>query len=196
MLLLIDNYDSFTYNIVHAFEQLREKVRVVRNDSLSAEECFALSPDYLVIGPGPGNGTNAGISKECVRKGRGKLPILGICLGHQLIGELFGGKIVRASRIMHGKTSPIMHTGEGLFREMSQGFLAARYHSLILDKETFPKDLQITAQTDSGEIMGFCHKEEPIFGLQFHPESIASSGGERLFGNFLLVSIQRRMLSI
>lgn len=185
MLLLIDNYDSFTYNIVHAFEHLREKVRVMRNDALSPEECFALSPDYLVIGPGPGNGTNAGISKECVRKGRGRLPILGICLGHQLIGELFGGKIVRASRVMHGKTSAILHRGEGLFQGMPQGFLATRYHSLILDKDSFPKDLQITAQTDSGEIMGICHKKEPIFGLQFHPESIASWGGEILFRNFL-----------
>lgn len=185
MLLLIDNYDSFTYNIVHAFEQLGEKVRVVRNDALSVEESFALSPDYLVIGPGPGNPADAGISKECVEKAIGRLPILGICLGHQLIGEVFGGKTIRATKAMHGKTSSIIHSSEGLFRDLPQGFLATRYHSLVLDKQCFPDDLTITAQTDSGEIMAFCHKKAPIYGVQFHPESVASAGAEVLFRNFL-----------
>ena len=187
MLLLIDNYDSFTYNIAHAFEELDEPVVVVRNDSGTVEACFAQNPDYLVIGPGPGTPESAGISRACVKRGLGSLPILGICLGHQVIGELFGGRTVRAKRAMHGMTLPILHRNQKLFHGLTQGFSATRYHSLILESESFPEALEITAETESGEIMGFQHRSELLFGVQFHPESIATPEGKLLLKNFLKV---------
>ncbi|NGX55230.1 MAG: Aminodeoxychorismate synthase component 2 [Chlamydiae bacterium] len=185
MLLLIDNYDSFTYNIAHAFEELGQSVMVVRNDSGPVEGCFDHHPDYLVIGPGPGTPESAGISRACVERGLGSLPILGICLGHQVIGELFGGLTVRAKRAMHGMTSPIFHRNQKLFHGLTQGFSATRYHSLILERESFPEELEITAETESGEIMGFQHRSELLFGVQFHPESIATPEGKLLLQNFL-----------
>ncbi|NGX54120.1 MAG: Aminodeoxychorismate synthase component 2 [Chlamydiae bacterium] len=185
MLLLIDNYDSFTYNIAHAFEELDESVVVVRNDVSTAPACFDRHPDYLVIGPGPGSPENSGISRACVERGLGSLPILGICLGHQVIGELFGGRTVHAKRAMHGMTSPILHNNRNLFHGLPQGFTATRYHSLILARESFPVELEITAWTESGEIMGFQHRSELLFGIQFHPESIATPEGILLLQNFL-----------
>lgn len=186
MILLIDNYDSFTYNVYQQICKLTDMpVEIYRNDKITIEEIKAKNPDFLIISPGPGNPDNAGVSLEAVKTFAGKLPILGICLGHQTIGQAFGAKIIRAKEIVHGKVHPIKHDGQGLFRELSPESLFTRYHSLAIDKETLSDDFEITATTADGEIMGIRHKKFLIEGVQFHPESIGSEEGERLIKNFL-----------
>ena len=188
MLLMIDNYDSFTFNIVQYFGQLGENVQVHRNDKISLPEIEALRPDRLVISPGPCSPDEAGISVAAIKHFAGKIPILGVCLGHQSIGYAFGGTVLRSSSLMHGKTSPIFHDGQELFAGLPNPFLATRYHSLIVDRPTLPECLEVTAWIENGEIMGLRHKELPIWGVQFHPESILTEGGMDLFRNFLSIS--------
>lgn len=185
MLLMIDNYDSFTFNIVQYFMELGENVQVVRNDAMSVKEIEALGPKRLVISPGPCDPTKAGISVEAIRYFAGKIPILGVCLGHQSIAYAFGGEIVKAERLMHGKTSMVHHDGKGVFEGIENPFEANRYHSLIVKRETLPECLEISAWTDMDEIMGLRHKELRIEGMQFHPESILTSAGKDILGNFL-----------
>ena len=184
MLLMIDNYDSFTYNLVQYFMELGEEVEVIRNDKLTIEDIERLAPQRLVISPGPCTPKEAGISVEAIRHFAGKIPILGICLGHQSITEAFGGDVVRADRLMHGKTSPMLHGNQGIFKSIPSPFTATRYHSLIAKRETFPDCLQITAWTEEQEIMGLQHKKLPIWGMQFHPESILTTEGMQLLRNF------------
>jgi len=190
MLLMIDNYDSFTYNLVQYLGELGEDVRVVRNDALNADEVRRLSPARIVISPGPGTPDDAGVSLALIEKLGGQVPILGVCLGHQSIGQAFGGRVIRASRIMHGKTSPIFHNGQGVFAGLPNPFEATRYHSLLVEKSSLPACLEITAwtQTPDGqvdEIMGLRHRTLPIEGVQFHPESILTQHGHDLLRNFL-----------
>jgi anthranilate synthase component 2 len=190
MLLMIDNYDSFTYNLVQYLGELGQDVRVVRNDELSVDQIRKLAPDRIVISPGPGTPDQAGVTLEMIAKIGAQTPILGVCLGHQSIGQAFGGKVVRAREIMHGKTSVIHHTGKGVFAALPNPFVATRYHSLVVDKTTVPAVLEVTAWTqdaDGGidEIMGFRHKALPIEGVQFHPESILTEHGHALLRNFL-----------
>ncbi len=190
MLLMVDNYDSFTYNIVQYFGELEAEVKVVRNDEVSVDDIESDKPDYVVISPGPCTPNEAGISLEVVEKFAGQLPLLGICLGHQSIGQAFGGKIVRASKVMHGKISPVFHNNTGVFRDLPSPFNATRYHSLVIDKETLPACLEITAWTQHedgsvDEIMGVRHRDLPIEGVQFHPESILTDHGHQLLDNFL-----------
>ena len=185
MLLLIDNYDSFTYNLAQYLMELGAEVRVTRNDALTLDEIVRLRPAHLVISPGPGTPDEAGISLAVIRQLAGKLPILGVCLGHQAIGQAFGGRVVRAPRVMHGKTSEVLHEGRGVFRNLPNPLVATRYHSLVVEPETLPACLLVTARTDRGEIMGLEHRELPVFGVQFHPESITTPEGKRLLGNFL-----------
>ena len=192
MILMIDNYDSFTYNVVHALAGLGADVKVVRNDKIDTKGIAALSPQALVISPGPGNPDSAGVSLAAIREFAGKLPILGICLGHQSIAQAFGGRIVRAKRIMHGKKSRIRHDGKGLFAGLDQGFEAMRYHSLAVDRATLPDCLEISAESEDGEIMGLRHKTLPIESLQYHPESIGTKAGARQFANFLETVTGRR----
>lgn len=188
MLLMIDNYDSFTYNLVQYFMQLGEEVKVVRNDKLDCGDIAAMAPDRLVISPGPCTPAEAGISIEAIKRFAGKIPMLGICLGHQAMTEAFGGKVVRADRLMHGKTSPVNHDGSALFKGVSDPFMATRYHSLLAQPESFPDGLKKTAWTAEGEIMALEHRELPIWGLQFHPESILTSEGMDMLANFLKLS--------
>lgn len=190
MLLMIDNYDSFTYNVVQYFAELGADVQVYRNDEITIEEIEKLNPDHLVISPGPCTPKEAGISVEAIRHFAGKLPILGICLGHQSIGQVFGGDIVRAGQVMHGKTSPVIHADLGVFEGLENPLIATRYHSLVIDKKTLPECLEITAWTENQdgsmeEIMGVRHKELDIEGVQFHPESILTRQGHELLNNFL-----------
>lgn len=190
MLLMIDNYDSFTYNVVQYFGELNVDVDVVRNDEVSISDIENNQPDYLVISPGPCTPNEAGISLEAVSHFSGKLPLLGICLGHQSIGQAFGGEIVRASQIMHGKVSPVFHNNQGVFAGLPSPFNATRYHSLVIDKNTLPDCLEVTAwtQNEAGEIdeiMGVRHKQLPVEGVQFHPESILTEHGHQLLDNFL-----------
>ena len=185
MLLLIDNLDSFTYNIVDAFLHLGKKVVIRRSHFTTVEECEKLNPSYLVIGPGPKNPKKAGISKDCILHFAGKIPILGICLGHQAIGEVFGGKIIRAIRPIHGQKEYLIHSGSGLFRNMPRILIMTRYHSLVIERKTLPKCLEITAETKEKEIMGIKHTSLSIEGVQFHPESILSESGLSLLQNFL-----------
>ncbi len=190
MLLMIDNYDSFTYNVVQYLGELGAEVHVVRNDEISVADVEALAPDKIVLSPGPCTPNEAGISMAIIEEYAGKLPLLGICLGHQCIGQVFGGQVVRARRVMHGKTSPIHHRGEGVFSGLSQPFEATRYHSLIVAREGLPDCLEVTAwtQTEDGEmdeIMGLRHREMPVEGVQFHPESILTDHGHDLLRNFL-----------
>ncbi|GAB2190448.1 anthranilate synthase component II [Sessilibacter sp. MAH2] len=190
MILMIDNYDSFTYNVVQYLAELDADVKVIRNDELTLEQIIELNPEKIVISPGPGNPDEAGVSIEVIKSLAGKIPILGVCLGHQSIGQAYGGKIVRAGQIMHGKTSMIHHTSTGVFRGLPSPYRATRYHSLVLDKESLPDCLEMTAwtQTDDGdieEIMGVRHKELAVEGVQFHPESILSEHGHALLKNFL-----------
>ena len=190
MLLMIDNYDSFTYNVVQYLGELGAEVRVVRNDEITVDDIALLAPEKIVISPGPCTPNEAGISMEVVRRYAGVVPLLGICLGHQSIGQVFGGKVVRARRVMHGKTSPICHRGDGVFRDLSQPFEATRYHSLVVQRESLPDCLEITAwtETESGEldeIMGLRHRELAVEGVQFHPESILTAHGHDLLRNFL-----------
>ena len=185
MLLMIDNYDSFTYNLVQYLAEIGQEVEVVRNDKISIEEINKLNPQYIVISPGPCTPNEAGISLELIEAFKGKIPILGVCLGHQSIGQAFGGKIVHAKTIMHGKTSKISHNNKGVFRGIKNPFIATRYHSLVIEKQTLPNCFDITAWTDDNEIMGIKHKELAIEGVQFHPESILSEHGHDLLKNFL-----------
>jgi anthranilate synthase/aminodeoxychorismate synthase-like glutamine amidotransferase len=185
MLLVIDNYDSFTYNLVQYFGELGADPVVKRNDTISPEEIGKLKPTRLVISPGPGKPTDAGISMEVIRRMGPTIPILGVCLGHQCIAEVYGGKVVRADRLMHGKTSPIRHQGTGVFAGLPNPFEATRYHSLIVERSSVPACLQVTADTAEGEIMGLQHREFPVHGVQFHPESILSREGKDLLRNFL-----------
>jgi anthranilate synthase component 2 len=188
MLLMIDNYDSFTYNIVQYFSQLGVDVQVHRNDKITLAEIEALQPARLVISPGPCSPEEAGISVAAIKHFAGKIPILGVCLGHQSIGAAYGGNVVRSSSLMHGKTSPIHHDDLELFKGLSNPFQATRYHSLIVDRPTLPDCLEITAWVENGEIMGLRHKTLPIWGVQFHPESILTEGGMELLANFLRIS--------
>jgi anthranilate synthase component 2 len=185
MILLIDNYDSFTYNLFHYLGELGEPVKVVRNDRISAAEAMKLRPDSIVLSPGPCDPDKAGVCLELIRTATGSIPILGVCLGHQAIGQAFGGRIVRAPQPMHGKLSRIHHTGQSVFRGLEDGFLATRYHSLVVDRASLPNALEITAETEDGVIMGLAHKRFAVHGVQFHPESIASEHGHRLLRNFL-----------
>jgi len=186
MLLLIDNYDSFTFNLVQALEVLDVEVAVVRNNAKSVEECLQLKPSSILVGPGPGNPQHAGISKSIIKSCEGKTPVLGVCLGHQCIAEVYGGKTVRAqSGPMHGKTSCIRHDNEGVFAGLPSNFTATRYHSLAVDPKSLPKSLSVTARSEDGEIMGLRHKNYAIEGVQFHPESILTKAGMQLLENFL-----------
>jgi anthranilate synthase component 2 len=189
MLLMIDNYDSFTYNLVQYFGELGEDVRTVRNDEITLDEIAALAPDRICISPGPKTPAEAGISVSILEHFKGKLPILGVCLGHQAIGAAFGGKVVRAKQVMHGKTSLIAHTGVGVFKDIQSPFTVIRYHSLAIERASLPACLEVTAWTDDGEIMGVRHRQFPrsarLEGVQFHPESILTEHGHRLLKNFL-----------
>ncbi len=185
MLLMIDNYDSFTYNLVQYLGELGAEVKVFRNDEIGLDEIGALAPSHIVISPGPCTPKEAGISVAAIREFAGKIPILGVCLGHQSIGDAFGGRIVHAQRLMHGKTSPIRHRGEGVFHGLPDPFTATRYHSLVIEPDSVPAVLEVTAWTDDGEIMGVRHRELAVEGVQFHPESILSEHGHALLKNFL-----------
>lgn len=185
MILMIDNYDSFTYNLVQFLGELGEELIVKRNDEITLDEIEALSPDYLMISPGPCSPNEAGVSLEAIRTFAGKIPIFGVCLGHQSIAQVFGGDVVRAERLMHGKVSPMIHDGETIFKDMPNPFVATRYHSLIVKRETLPQCFDISAETKEGEIMAIRHKQLPIEGVQFHPESIMTEQGKQLLLNFL-----------
>jgi anthranilate synthase/aminodeoxychorismate synthase-like glutamine amidotransferase len=184
-ILLIDNYDSFTYNLVQAFLVLGALVDVHRNDAITVEEALALDHSHLVISPGPGTPHDAGVSMRMIRAFTGRIPIFGVCLGHQSLVEVFGGKVVRAARLMHGKVSPVLHDGKGLYAGMPANFEAGRYHSLIAAADRIPAELEVTARTAEGEIMGVRHRSLPIEGVQFHPESVLTPDGPILMGNFL-----------
>ncbi|MCM8765577.1 MAG: aminodeoxychorismate/anthranilate synthase component II [Candidatus Omnitrophica bacterium] len=185
MILMIDNYDSFTYNLVQYLGELGEELVVYRNDKITLEEIKKLKPKHIVISPGPGGPEDAGISCALIREFSGEIPILGVCLGHQCIGEVFGGKVVQAERLMHGKTSLIYHNGKEIFEGIENPFEATRYHSLIVERESLPECLEITAETKEKEIMGLKHKEYPVWGVQFHPESILTKPGKKMLANFL-----------
>ncbi len=185
MLLMIDNYDSFTYNLVQYFGELGQEVRVFRNDQITLEEISEMSPRYVVISPGPCTPNEAGVSVDVIERFSGEIPILGVCLGHQSIGQAYGGRIVHAQRLMHGKTSMIHHTGAGVFRNLESPFQATRYHSLVVERQTLPDCFKITAWTDDSEIMGIRHESLPVEGVQFHPESILTQHGHDLLRNFL-----------
>ena len=185
MLLMIDNYDSFTYNLVQYLGELGQEVVVFRNDQVSLEEIEALNPAHIVISPGPCTPNEAGISVPAIRRFAGRTPILGVCLGHQSIGQAFGGRIVHARQLMHGKTSPIHHLDAGVFRGLKEPLTATRYHSLVIERESLPAELEVTAWTDDGEIMGVRHRTLAVEGVQFHPESILTEQGHDLLRNFL-----------
>ena len=191
MILVIDNYDSFTYNLVQYLGTLGAEIEVYRNDALTVDQLAARPLDGLVISPGPGEPKDAGISESAIRALSGSIPVLGVCLGHQAIGEVFGGRVVRAPRLMHGKTSPILHRGRGLFAGLDNPFEATRYHSLIVERETLPASLELVAWTPEGEIMGLKHPEHETWGVQFHPESVLTSRGLDLIANFLTLCRQR-----
>jgi anthranilate synthase component 2 len=188
LLLLIDNYDSFTYNLFHYLSELGAEVAVKRNDELSVQDVFALKPEAVVLSPGPCTPNEAGICLDLIAAARGDLPILGVCLGHQAIGQAYGGRVVRAPVPMHGKLSRIHHYGRGVFRGLNNDFEATRYHSLVIERPTVPAALEITATTDDGTIMGVMHKSHPVHGVQFHPESIASENGHALLQNFINIA--------
>lgn len=195
MFLLIDNYDSFVYNLRHFLGELGAEIEVWRNDALTPDEALALDPEGIVISPGPCDPDDAGVCLDLIAAAAGKVPILGVCLGHQAIGQAFGGKVARAPVPMHGKLSRIRHAGTGVFKGLANPFEATRYHSLLVDRETLPDCLEINAETDDGLIMGFRHRELPIHGVQFHPESIASELGHDLLGNFLALATAGRLPS-
>ncbi len=188
MLLVIDNYDSFTFNLVQYFGQLGVSMRVFRNDELTPAEAERLNPSRILISPGPCTPSDAGVSLDIIKTFAGKIPVLGVCLGHQSIGQLFGGKVIRAPRQMHGKLSPIKHTGRGVFRDLPSPFTATRYHSLLVERSSLPDCLEITAESPEGEIMGLQHKQFSVHGVQFHPESIATEGGMKILQNFLALN--------
>ena len=185
MLLMIDNYDSFTYNLVQYFGELGQTVKVVRNDALTLEDIAALKPDYLVVSPGPCTPNEAGISVPAIQHFAGKMPILGVCLGHQSIGQAFGGRIVHAQTLMHGKTSPVLHQDQGVFQGLPNPVTCTRYHSLVIERASLPDCLEVTAWTDDGEIMGVRHRSLAVEGVQFHPESILTEHGHDMLRNFL-----------
>ncbi len=185
MILVVDNYDSFTYNLVQYLAEAGADVRVFRNDAIDVEGISALAPEGILLSPGPGTPDDAGISLEVVRRLAGSIPIFGVCLGHQTIAQAYGGRVVRAGRLMHGRTSPVLHRGEGVFRALPSPLTATRYHSLIVEKESLPEALAITAWTEEGEIMGIRHVELDVEGVQFHPESFLTEHGHALIGNFL-----------
>ena len=193
MILVVDNYDSFTYNLVHYLNELGAETLVHRNDALSAEEAIALKPEGVLLSPGPCTPNEAGVCLDLLAKAPEDLPILGVCLGHQAIGQAFGGEVIRAASLMHGKTSPMHHTGKGVFAGLPNPFTATRYHSLSVRRETMPEVLEITAWTEDGEVMGLQHVCRPIFGVQFHPESIATEGGHALLSNFLDLAGAKRL---
>jgi len=185
MLLMIDNYDSFTYNLVQYFGELGVEVRTFRNDAITIDEIARMKPDHICVSPGPKTPAEAGVSVPVLKHFAGKIPILGVCLGHQAIGAAFGGKVIRAQEIMHGKTSPVSHTGVGVFRNLPNPFTVIRYHSLAIERESLPDCLEVTAWTEDGEIMGVRHKSFAVEGVQFHPESILSEHGHELLKNFI-----------
>jgi anthranilate synthase/aminodeoxychorismate synthase-like glutamine amidotransferase len=185
MILMIDNYDSFTYNLVQYLGQLGEEVAVHRNDAITLDEIEAMNPEAIFLSPGPCSPEQAGISVDVVRRFHRSVPLMGVCLGHQAIGHAFGGRVVRAERIMHGKTSPILNDGRTIFRGLPSPFPAGRYHSLIVERESLPDCLEVSAETEEGEIMGLRHRTLPVEGIQFHPESILTPGGKRIIRNFL-----------
>jgi anthranilate synthase/aminodeoxychorismate synthase-like glutamine amidotransferase len=185
VILMIDNYDSFTWNLVQYLGELGSVPRVVRNDEITVKEALAMTPDAIVISPGPGRPDDAGISKELIREASGSVPILGVCLGHQCIGEVFGGKVVRAERLVHGKTSAVIHNGRGIFLDVDNPFQATRYHSLLVAREGLPSSLQVVAWTPENEIMSIRHQSHETWGVQFHPESILTTHGKELLRNFL-----------
>src|SRR3989338_3334186 len=193
MVLIIDNYDSFTYNLVQYLGELGADIKVYRNNEITCERIKKLKPKKIVISPGPGVPRCAGVSEDVVRAFGQKTPILGVCLGHQAIGEVFGGKIIGAKNLMHGKTSSIHHDGKGIFKGVENPFEATRYHSLLVDRRTFPKILRITAETKDKEIMGLQHKDDPIYGVQFHPESILTIEGKKILKNFLEILYAKRL---
>ena len=185
MILMIDNYDSFTYNLVQYLGEMGEELKVYRNDAITIEGIKKLKPHRIVISPGPGSPKDAGISKDIIKILGPTVPVLGVCLGHQCIGEVFGGNVVGAKRLMHGKTSQIYHNGKGLFKGIDNPFIATRYHSLLVERKSFPRPLEITAETQEKEIMGLRHKKYPVYGVQFHPESILTQPGKAILRNFL-----------
>jgi len=191
MILLIDNYDSFTYNLVQYFGELKQKVKVVRNDEITIAAIKKQKPDYLVISPGPCTPKEAGMSCSIIHAFKGKIPILGVCLGHQCIGAEFGGEIVRSDKLMHGKTSRIYHDRQGIFKGLSSPFDATRYHSLVVQEKGFPPCLKIIARSEDGMIMGLQHKSFPIYGVQFHPESILTKQGKKILENFLDTKVKK-----
>jgi anthranilate synthase/aminodeoxychorismate synthase-like glutamine amidotransferase len=186
--LLVDNYDSFTYNLYQYFGELGAKARVIRNDAMTADEALALGPAAIVISPGPGTPDQAGITLDLIKKAAGKVPLLGVCLGHQALGQAFGGQVVRAPRVMHGKTSQIHHDGKTVFAGVENPFTATRYHSLVVARESVPAALEISASTEDGIVMGLRHREHRLEGVQFHPESILTTAGKTLLANFLALS--------
>jgi anthranilate synthase component 2 len=185
MLLMLDNYDSFTYNLVQYLSELGAEVRVFRNDAIPVDDVAQLAPSHIVISPGPCTPNEAGISVPLIQRFAGQIPILGVCLGHQAIGQAFGGRIVRAQRVMHGKTSPVMHDGRGVFKGVPAPFAVTRYHSLAIERASLPEALEVTATSDDGEIMGVRHRQYAVEGVQFHPEAILTEHGKRLLANFL-----------
>jgi anthranilate synthase component 2 len=185
MVLMIDNYDSFTFNLVQYFGELGADVRVVRNDAISVDDAVALEPSALVVSPGPCAPDQAGISLELIQRLAGKVPILGVCLGHQAIGQAFGGRVVRAKRVMHGKVSRVRHDGSGVFSQLPNDFTATRYHSLVVERASLPPCLQVTAESEDGEIMGLRHRGFPVQGVQFHPEALLTEHGHRMLQNFM-----------
>jgi len=192
MILVIDNYDSFTYNLVQYLQEMSQDVQVYRNDAITVSGIEELHPTHLVISPGPGDPTTAGISVEAIRRFAGRVPVLGVCLGHQSLGVAYGGKVVRAERLMHGKTSPIEHDGKTIFAKLPQAFEATRYHSLLVERSSLPDSLEVSAWTREGEIMGLRHKKIPALeGVQFHPESILTLEGKKLLANFLGLNVRK-----
>ena len=190
MIVIIDNYDSFTFNLVQEIGVLGASFRVFRNDAVTVDEVLAMKPDGILISPGPCSPNEAGISVELIKRAAGKVPVLGVCLGHQAIGAAFGGRVIRNARIVHGKASPVRHRGAGVFRDLPSPFRAGRYHSLVVEKATLPKALRVTAWTDEGEIMGLRHSKFDVEGVQFHPESILTEHGRTLLGNWLERSVR------
>ena len=188
VILLVDNYDSFTYNLFHYLGELGAKVKVVRNDEITADQALGMRPEGIVLSPGPCTPNEAGICLEVIEKAGGRMPILGVCLGHQAIGQVYGGSIVRAPEPMHGKLSRVHHTGKSVFRGLNNDFLATRYHSLTIDPPSMPGSLEVTATSEDGVIQGVMHKTHPVHGVQFHPESIASENGHALLANFLTLA--------
>ncbi len=196
MILVVDNYDSFTWNLVHYLAELGAETRVVRNDELTPDEAWALKPEAVLLSPGPCSPNEAGICLDLLTSAPEAMPIFGVCLGHQAMGQAFGGEVIRAKALMHGKTSPIEHEGKGVFRGLPSPFTATRYHSLAVKRETLPEVLEVTAWTADGEIMGLSHRTRPIHGVQFHPESIATEHGHDLLANFLDLAGVRRLTTV